>query len=61
MPSVSNNTRAFLAVLAGLAVLYFGNDGNDGHGPTSSVVVLAVAAAAIVWYLTRPQKSNADK
>jgi hypothetical protein len=59
--SVSNNTRWFLAVLAGLAVLYFGSDGNDGRGPTSAVVVLAVAVAAVVWWITRPQKSGADK
>jgi hypothetical protein len=61
VPSVSNNTRAFLAVLAGLAVLYFGSDGNDGGGPTSAVVVFAVVTAAIVWYVTRPQKSGTDK
>lgn len=61
VPSVNNNVRTFLAVLAGVAVLYFGNDGNDGRGPTSAVVILAVAAAAIVWYVTRPQKSGADK
>jgi hypothetical protein len=61
VPSVNNNTRTFLAVLAGVAVLYFGSDGNGGRGPTSAVVILAVAAAAIVWYVTRPQKSGADK
>ena len=47
--------------MAGLAVLYFGSSGGDGQGPTSAVVVLAVAAAATVWYLTRPQNSGADK
>lgn len=58
---MSNNTRWFLAILAGLAVLYFGSDGSDGGGPTSAVVVLAVAAAAIVFYLTRPQSSGQGK
>lgn len=57
----SSGTRSFVALVAGLAVLYFGSSGNDGQGPTSAVVVLAVAAAAIVWYLTRPQNSGADK
>lgn len=58
---VSRNTRIFLAVLAGVAVLYFGNDGNDGKGVTSAIVVLAAAAALIVWYLTRPQSSGDSK
>ena len=58
---VSSGTRNFLALVAGLAVLYFGSSGGDGQGPTSAVVVLAVAAAATVWYLTRPQNSGADK
>jgi hypothetical protein len=61
VPSVSKNTRAILAVLAGVAVLYFGNDGNDGEGVTSAVVVLAVAAAVIVWFLTRPQDTGGNK
>ena len=58
---VSSGTRNFLAVAAGLAVLYFGSTGSDGQGPTSAVFVLAVAAAGIVWYLARPQSSGADK
>lgn len=58
---MSNNTRWFFTVLSGLAVVYFGSHGNDGRGPTSAVVVLAVVTAAVVWYLTRPQKSGTDK
>jgi predicted ABC-type sugar transport system permease subunit len=54
---VSRGTRNFLALLVGVAVLYFGSTGNDGRGPTRSVIILAVAAAAIVWYLLRPQDS----
>jgi hypothetical protein len=57
---VNNNTRAILAVLVGVAVLYFGSHGRGG-GPTSAVVVLAVVAAAIVWFVTRPQNSGAGK
>jgi hypothetical protein len=56
----SSGTRNFLALLAGLAVLYFGSSGSDGQGPSSAVVVLAVAAAATVWYLARPQNSGTD-
>lgn len=58
---ITNGTRTFLAILVGVAVLVFGTDGNDGGEPTSAVVVLAVAAGAIVWYVTRPQKGQADK
>lgn len=60
MPSVSRNTRLILAVLAGVAVLYFGNDGNGGEGVTSAIVVLALVAALIVWYLTRPQNTGGN-
>jgi hypothetical protein len=58
---VNRNTRAILAVLTGIAVLYFGNDGNQGEGVTSAIVLLAAAAAAIVWYLTRPQNTGGNK
>ncbi|MFF5175715.1 amidophosphoribosyltransferase [Micromonospora sp. NPDC000089] len=50
--------RTFLAVLAGLAVIYFGVTGRgateQGQGLSGGVVLLAVAASLLVWYLTRP-------
>jgi hypothetical protein len=50
--------RTFLAVLAGLAVFYFGVTGHrsteDGGGVSGGVVLLALLAALLVWYLTRP-------
>jgi hypothetical protein len=55
--------RTVVAVLAGLAVIYFGSRGQDpaeGGGVSSGVVVLAVLAAALAWHLTRP-KDNAAK
>ncbi|MEH0844658.1 hypothetical protein V6U81_19930 [Micromonospora sp. CPCC 205711] len=51
--------RTFLAVLAGLAVIYFGVTGHssteEGGGISGGVVLLAVLAALGVWYLTRPR------
>lgn len=58
---MSNNTRWFLAILTGLAVLYFGSDGNDARGPTSAVVVLAVVAALVVFFVTRPRNPGPSK
>ncbi|WP_442933599.1 hypothetical protein [Micromonospora sp. CPCC 206060] len=49
--------RTVLAVLAGLAVLYFGTGGSapaDGRRVTNAVLLLAAGAALAVWYLTRP-------
>ncbi|MFU8853510.1 hypothetical protein ACNAW0_21355 [Micromonospora sp. SL1-18] len=51
--------RTFIAVLAGLAVIYFGatghrSSGGEGNGISGGVVLLALLAAAAVWYLTRP-------
>ncbi|SCG58513.1 hypothetical protein GA0074704_3512 [Micromonospora siamensis] len=48
--------RKLLAVLAGLAVIYFGVSGrsSDERGLSGGLVLLAVAAALLVWYLTRP-------
>ncbi|MFJ6197913.1 hypothetical protein [Micromonospora sp. NPDC092111] len=50
--------RTFLAVLAGLAVIYFGVTGRgsteEGGGVSGGVVLLAVLAAALVWHLTKP-------
>ncbi|MFY1622743.1 amidophosphoribosyltransferase [Micromonospora sp. WMMD723] len=47
-----------MAVLAGLAVFYFGVTGHrsteDGGGVSGGVVLLALLAALLVWYLTRP-------
>ncbi|SCG40680.1 hypothetical protein GA0070623_0698 [Micromonospora rifamycinica] len=48
--------RTFLAVLAGLAVIYFGVTGRstgDG-GVSGGVVLLALLAALLVWHLTKP-------
>ncbi|MCX4472298.1 hypothetical protein OOK41_18640 [Micromonospora sp. NBC_01655] len=49
--------RTVVAVLAGLAVIYFGSKGrsaDEGGGVSSGVVVLAVLAAALAWHLTKP-------
>ncbi|MBM0256935.1 hypothetical protein AB0F73_29125 [Micromonospora purpureochromogenes] len=49
--------RTFLAVLAGLAVIYFGATGRsaeEGGGISGGVVLLALAAALLVWNLTKP-------
>ncbi|SCF37717.1 hypothetical protein GA0070563_110138 [Micromonospora carbonacea] len=50
--------RTVVAVLAGLAVIYFGSRGRSaddgGGGVSGGVVILAVLAAALAWHLTRP-------
>ncbi|GIJ76476.1 hypothetical protein SAMN05443287_1028 [Micromonospora phaseoli] len=50
--------RKFVAVLAGLAVIYFGTTGRspeeEGSGISGGLVVLALLAALLVWHLTRP-------
>ncbi|WP_328347116.1 hypothetical protein [Micromonospora sp. NBC_00421] len=50
--------RTFLAVLAGLAVIYFGVTGRssteEGGGVSGGVVLLALLAALLVWHLTKP-------
>ncbi|MEV0808782.1 hypothetical protein [Micromonospora sp. NPDC050200] len=49
--------RTFLAVLAGLAVIYFGVTGRsaeEGGGISGGVVLLALLAALLVWNLTKP-------
>ncbi|WP_320068780.1 hypothetical protein [Micromonospora sp. RTGN7] len=49
--------RTAVAVLAGLAVIYFGSKGrspDEGGGVSGGVVVLAVLAAALAWHLTKP-------
>jgi hypothetical protein len=50
--------RTFVAVLAGLAVIYFGVTGRSGdeqgRGLSGGVVLLAVLAALLVWNLTKP-------
>jgi hypothetical protein len=50
--------RKFVAVLAGLAVIYFGVTGHsgteDGGGLSGGVVLLAVLAGLLVWNLTKP-------
>jgi hypothetical protein len=53
--SVKNKgLRTFLAIGTALAVIFFGSGPNGGRGVTNAVLVLAVAAGALVWYLTRP-------
>ena len=57
MRAVSRGVRKFLAVLAGLAVIYFGTTGRsaeEGRGITGGLVVLALLAALLVWYLLKP-------
>ncbi|MDM4719107.1 amidophosphoribosyltransferase [Micromonospora sp. WMMA1363] len=49
--------RSAVAVLAGLAVIYFGTSGRDpedGEGISGGLVVLALLAALLVWHLTKP-------
>ncbi|RIV37328.1 hypothetical protein [Micromonospora radicis] len=51
--------RKFVAVLAGLAVIYFGTTGRssspeDGGGISGGLVVLALLASLLVWHLTKP-------
>lgn len=49
--------RTFVAVLAGLAVIYFGSTGRspeEGGGVSGGVVLLALLAAVLVWNLTKP-------
>ncbi|MFD2765150.1 hypothetical protein [Micromonospora eburnea] len=51
--------RTFIAVLAGLAVIYFGasghrSSGGEGSGVSGGVVLLALLVAGLVWYVTRP-------
>ncbi|TDB74946.1 hypothetical protein [Micromonospora sp. KC723] len=50
--------RTFLAVLAGLAVIYFGVTGRDstaeGGGISGGIALLALLAALLVWHLTKP-------
>lgn len=55
--------RTFLAVLAGLAVIYFGVTGHRSTGQeggiSGGIVLLALLAAALVWHLTRPRNTAA--
>ncbi|MEV4482110.1 hypothetical protein AB0K04_09900 [Micromonospora coxensis] len=50
--------RTFLAVLAGLAVIYFGVTGRsgaeEGSGVSGGVLLLALLASLLVWHLTKP-------
>ncbi|PWR09727.1 hypothetical protein DKT69_30350 [Micromonospora sicca] len=51
--------RTFIAVLAGLAVIYFGatghrSSGEEGAGISGGVVLLALGAALLAWHLTKP-------
>jgi hypothetical protein len=52
---VSNKgLRTFLSVGAAIAVVFFGSRPEDGGGVTNAVLVLAVAAGLLVWFLTKP-------
>ncbi|MGC1212679.1 MAG: hypothetical protein WA890_15585 [Micromonospora sp.] len=55
--------RKFLTLLAGLAVIYFGVTGHRGSGEKGGIsgglVLLALLASALVWYLTRPKDTAA--
>lgn len=54
--------RTFLAVLAGLAVIYFGvtgqRDTGEEGGITGGLVLLALLASLLVWHLTRPKPAK---
>ncbi|WP_184540424.1 amidophosphoribosyltransferase [Micromonospora polyrhachis] len=50
--------RTFLAVAAGLAVIYFGSQPPEGGGVTNALVVLGLVAAALVWFLTKPKSDK---
>jgi hypothetical protein len=56
--------RTFIAVLAGLAVIYFGttghrSSGEEGGGVSGGLVLLALLASALAWHLTRPRDTAA--
>lgn len=57
----NRSTRTFLAFAAGIAVIIFGSDGSDDGRPSSAVLLLALVAVGVVWYLTRPQASSDSK
>jgi hypothetical protein len=57
----SRSTRTLLAVGAGVAVLIFGTQGSEDGRLSKGVLLLALIAVAIVWYLTRPQASSDKK
>lgn len=46
--------RTLLSIGAALAVVFFGSGPEEGRGVTNAVLVLAVGAGLLVWYLTRP-------
>lgn len=47
--------RTFLSLGAAVAVIYFASTGpDDGRGVTNGVLVLAVIAGVLVWFLTKP-------
>ncbi|MCW3843093.1 hypothetical protein ONA70_23615 [Micromonospora yasonensis] len=51
--------RVFVALLVGLAVIYFGAtghraNGGEGGGISGGVILLALLAAAVAWHLTKP-------
>ncbi|MEV0155575.1 hypothetical protein AB0H57_17780 [Micromonospora sp. NPDC050686] len=54
--------RKVLAVLAGLAVIYFAVTGrsSDERGISGGVVVLALLVSLLVWHLTKPGNKPVD-
>ncbi len=58
VPAVKDRgIRKLFAVLAGLAVIYFGTTGRspeEGSGLSGGLVVLALLASLLVWHLTKP-------
>lgn len=57
----NSGIRLFLALLVGTAVMIFGTNGSDGEGPTTTLLVLSIAAGVITWYFLRPQKSGSGR
>ncbi|MFB9238332.1 hypothetical protein ACFFWC_22705 [Plantactinospora siamensis] len=51
--------RTFLSILAGLAVIYLGSNQRDGsHRVSNTLLLVAAAAALVVWQLTKPGANN---
>ncbi|GAB3807307.1 hypothetical protein [Micromonospora zhanjiangensis] len=53
--------RTIVALAVGLAVVYFGSANRDGDRVSNSVLLLAAAAALIVWFATKPSANTPVK